>query len=66
MSVIALFFKFLPEIIELIKIAEKRMAEGATQDEIKRSLKRINEAFSCQNRAEGAKILSDEFNGFDK
>lgn len=59
LKLMTMIVKFLPEIRNLLKTADKRMKEGATNGEIKRSMKRINDAFAHSNRAKGAKMLDN-------
>jgi len=65
-SIVATVIKIWPELYGFIKIAHSRIREGNDIETIKRSIRRVNEAFGQKNRAEGARMLNDIWRDIDE
>ncbi len=50
----------LPEILKILKYTQEKIKDGIQDQVITRSLERSSEAFKMKNRAEAARILSEE------
>ena len=61
MIYVKFFFKFLPEIFEMIKLAIKLSQDGIEDIIIKRRFKRISESFANPDRAQAARDLDNVF-----
>lgn len=60
-SLLITFLKYFPEFVELLSLIAKKVEEGYTEIQIRRSIQAINAAFKNPNRQNAASELNDIF-----
>jgi len=63
LNTILMIFKYLPEVIDLIKWLEKQISQGIERREIKRRIDGIYKAFANDDRQQAARDLNNIFRG---
>lgn len=61
MTWLKLIFKYLPELIELLRSLAQKTAAGIEEAQIRRDLKRISKAFKNKDRQQAARDLDRIF-----